>query len=65
MTKSQESGKEKASVQFTLEGEAAKQLIASADASGRSYRREALIRLTDHLFSFSSVAEIGQAVKRN
>jgi hypothetical protein len=64
MTKSQESER-KATVQVTLEGDAAEQLIASSNASGRSYRQEALIRLTDHLSSFSSVAEIGQAVKRN
>jgi hypothetical protein len=51
-------------VQITLSGKAAQDFRTATAASGRSYKKEATIRLEDHLDNFESIGAIGQAVKR-
>lgn len=64
MNKSIENDDSPITVQITLSGKAAQKFRKSTAASGRSYKKEATIRLEDHLGSFESIGAIGQAVKR-
>ncbi|WP_327196422.1 TraY domain-containing protein [Vibrio sp. ER1A] len=52
------------SVVVVLKGVHAKRLEDSCDESDRSLRREARLRLEDHLNSYSNIASIGNNVKR-
>ncbi|MDC5711171.1 TraY domain-containing protein [Vibrio europaeus] len=55
---------EKLEVLVVLEGEYVQKFQKSAVASERSNRKEAAIRIKDHLDRFSSITTLGQCTER-
>ncbi len=49
-------------ISFILDAETNKLLTDSAERSNRQKRREALIRLKDHLRQFRSISEVGHGL---
>lgn len=51
-------------VTLVLHGQDAKDFIESAESSGRSYRKEARFRMTDHVRRYASLNRIGDCAAR-
>ncbi len=51
-------------VNFQIDSETNDWLTSASQRSGRQKRKEAAIRLKDHLKRYQSIAELGQAIKR-